>query len=189
MSYISVHNISTLIKEGTFDEVLTKPLNPFLYLSSRHFSTGYFGTMSISLLIMFFCFARIGIALSPIKIFFLLFVVISGGLITSSMMILASIPTFWIIENRFIKNFIFGINDFANYPITIFNKKIQIMVTLLVPFAFINFYPAQYFLGKNDFSIFHPIFQFLSPVVGIIMFFLAYKLWMFRISRYKSTGS
>ena len=31
----------------------------------------------------------------------------------------------------------------------------QIILTLIIPYAFINFYPAQYFLGKQDFIMFN----------------------------------
>lgn len=181
--------LSSLIRDGTFDEVLTKPLNPFLYLASRYFSWGYFGTMCISLSVMVFCFFKLGIVLGIFKILFLIVFIISGGLITSAMMILSSVPAFWIVESRFISHLMSEIKGLTDYPITIFSKALQILVTLMVPYAFINFYPAQYFLGKNDFSIFHPVLQFLSPIVGVTLFFIAYKLWMFGISRYKSTGS
>ncbi len=181
--------LSPLIKDGTFDEVLTKPLNPFIYLASRYFSWGYFGTMTISLCVMVYCFIQLNIIISPVKILLLLIVIIGGGLITAAMMIFASVPAFWIVESRFIASLIFTVKDLTDYPITIFSRGLQILVTLIIPYAFINFYPAQYFLGKNDFSIFHPAFQFLTPVVGVILFYLAYKCWMFGINRYKSTGS
>lgn len=85
---------------------------------------------------------------------------------------------------------LFGsMSNFINYPITIFNKAIQVVLTLILPYAFINFFPAQFLLGKNDFSIFSPIFQFLSPVVAAVLFFLAYKFWNFSINHYESTGS
>lgn len=181
--------LSSLIKDGTFDEVLTKPLNPFLYLASRYFSWGYFGTMTISVFVMVFCFIKLNITLSFLKILFLLFVIIGAGLITAAMMILASVPAFWIVENRFIAELIFGVKRLTEYPITIFGKGLQILATLIIPYAFINFFPAQYFLGKQDFSIFHPAFQFLTPVIGVVLFYIAYKCWMFGINRYKSTGS
>ncbi|HBN85913.1 MAG TPA: ABC transporter permease [Clostridiales bacterium] len=181
--------LSNWIKDGTFDEVLTKPLNPFLYLASRLFSWGYFGTMTIALVVMIYCFVKLNITLSFIKVLFIIPVIIGGGLITGAMMIFASIPAFWIVENNFVANLIFTVKDITDYPITIFSKGLQILVTLIIPYAFVNFFPAQFFLDKNDFSIFHPAFQFLTPVIGVIMFYLAYKLWMFGISHYKSTGS
>ncbi len=48
------------IRDGTFDEVLTKPVNCFVYLSAKHFSIGYFGTFLSSVGIMVFCFLKLG---------------------------------------------------------------------------------------------------------------------------------
>lgn len=49
----------------------------------------------------------------------------------------------------------------------LYDRWIQVMLTYVVPIAFINFYPAQYFLKKDDFLGFNPILVYLSPIVRI----------------------
>jgi ABC-2 type transport system permease protein len=131
--------LSPLIKDGTFDEVLTKPLNPFLYLASRYFSWGYFGTMTVSLFVMVFCFIKLGISFGILKIIFLIIVIISGGLITAAMMILTSVPAFWVVENKFLSRMMSEVKGLTDYPITIFSRALQVLVTLIIPYAFITF--------------------------------------------------
>src|SRR5690606_632539 len=41
--------LSIMIKDGTFDEILTKPLNSFLYLVCREFNSGYLSHLLLSL--------------------------------------------------------------------------------------------------------------------------------------------
>ncbi|RJE86181.1 hypothetical protein D3P07_19060 [Paenibacillus sp. 1011MAR3C5] len=85
--------------------------------------------------------------------------------------------------------FLHDFKDFIRYPVSIYPASIQIVLTLVVPYAFINFYPAQYFLNKQDFLLFHPVFQYLTLAVGAVLFTGAILLWRWGINHYHSTGS
>ena len=77
----------------------------------------------------------------------------------------------------------------TNYPITIFPKAIQFILTFLLPFAFLNFYPASALLGKAIPQGYPAILPFLSPLVGALVFALSVLLWNWGLKHYKSTGS
>jgi ABC-2 type transport system permease protein len=184
------NQLSNMIQTGEFDDVLTKPLNPFLYLISREFNIGYFSHLSLSIFIIVICFAKLGIIVTPIKIVFLIVTITGSTLIQSSAFLFTSVPSFWLIQNNSLpKVFFHQLTDFIRYPISLYNRVIQVFLTLVIPYAFINFYPAQYFLHKEDFLIFHPVFQYLTPLVGLVLFTLAYRFWTYGIKNYKSTGS
>lgn len=78
---------------------------------------------------------------------------------------------------------------FAGYPISIFHKAIQFFMIYVMPFAFVNYFPAQFLLRKNDMSEYPEIFMYLTPAVGIVMYLLAYLFWRFSIRFYKSSGN
>jgi ABC-2 type transport system permease protein len=178
------------IRDGTFDEVLTKPVNSFVFVSAKHFSTGYFGTFLSSVAIMVFCFVKLGIRFTVWKALLLPLAIVSGGAIMAALFLIASIPVFWLVQGDGLRDLLFGdMRMLSEYPISIFGKAVQVILTLVLPYAFISFYPAQFFLAKNDFTIFHPVLQFLSPVVAAILFAAAYAFWNFGIDHYKSTGS
>lgn len=182
--------LSTAIKNGTFDEVLTKPLNSFLYLICREFNSAYYSHLLLSIIIICLCFVKLNIEVSLGNTLSLIIVLLSGALIQAAGFLFTSVPAFWIIETNSIREIIyFQTRNFIRYPISIYNKLVQILLTFLLPYAFINFYPAQFFLKKDDFLMFHPYFQYLSPFVGIILFLLAYRFWVFGTDHYKSTGS
>jgi ABC-2 type transport system permease protein len=183
-------NLSTRIQSGEFDEVLIKPLNPFIYSIYRDFDYGYIGHIALSITVMVICIIKLGIVLTVAKFVFLMAVILGGMAIQSSAFIFTSVPVFWLIQSDSLMHvFLWDLKSFIRYPISIYNKAVQIFLTLIIPYAFINFYPAQYFLGKNDFLMFHPIFQFLTLPIGIIMFYFAYRFWNYGVKRYKSTGS
>ena len=97
---------------------------------------------------------------------------------------------FWIVRHKSMTEFIvWFLREFADYPVSIYLRALQIILTFVLPYAFINFFPAQYFLQKNDFLLFHPLIQYLSPAVGAIMFAIAVVFWKIGLRHYQSTGS
>jgi len=182
--------LPVMIQTGEFDDILTKPLNPFVHLISREFNIAYFTHITLSVLVMTICFINLGIRLNALKLLILLIVILGGALIQGAALLITTVPSFWLIQNNSLKyTFFTNLKSFIQYPISLYNRTIQVLLTLVVPYAFINFYPAQYFLNKNDFLIFHPVFQYLTPVVGIILFILAYRFWITGVNNYKSTGT
>lgn len=182
--------LSTMIKDGTFDEVLTKPLNSFIYLVCREFNNGYITHLVVSLVVMVICINQLNIELTFTNICMLILMLLGGALIQGSTLLIISIPSFWFIENTGLREVLFfNMRRFISYPITIYDKFIQILLTYILPYAFINFFPAQYFLQKNDFSIFSPFLQYATPIIGLVLFIIAYSFWKIGINHYQSTGS
>lgn len=185
------NQLVSMIKTGSFDEVLTKPINSFFYLICREFNSGYLSHLLLSLLVIILSFSKLGISWNFTNVFILVLVLIGGSLIQGAGFIFTSVPSFWFVESGGLKDiFFFQLKGFIRYPITIFNNYVQVFLTFIVPYAFINFYPVQFFLKeKYESVIFHPIFELSTPIVGLICIYLAYRFWMFGINNYKSTGS
>jgi ABC-2 type transport system permease protein len=186
----SFYGLGGMIRSGEFDNVLTKPLNPFLLISFRQFNYGYFSHLSLSGFVIALSWARLEIPVTGTNLLFLLVTLVSGALIQAAMFIFTGVPAFWIVRSEGLAEILmWDVGYFVRYPITVYNSGIQILLTLIVPYAFVSFYPVQFFLAKNDVCMFHPVFRFLSPVVGAAMFAAAYRFWRFGLDRYESTGS
>ena len=79
----------------------------------------------------------------------------------------------------------FKFTDYAKYPASIYNKVFRIVFTFIIPIAFIAYYPSLIFLRPDNV----PILTYLSPVIGIIFFYISYKIWMKGARSYSGTGS
>jgi ABC-2 type transport system permease protein len=66
---------------------------------------------------------------------------------------------------------------------------VRFLLTFFFPLAFINFYPAHYFLNKDTSTLFHPVFVYLTLPVGIVCMVLAVWFWRRAVKHYGSTGS
>ena len=138
---------------------------------------------------MFFCFEKLGITFPLFKFLFLISTILSGALIQGSIQLMTMVPTFWMVKSEAILALKWQAYDFVKYPISIYHKSVQIILTVIIPYAFISFYPLQYLLEKEDYLLFHPVLQFLSPIVGILMAILSYRLWLWGLKHYNSSGS
>jgi len=187
--YTICWDMSEYVRTGTLDEVLTKPTNPFAYLCCNGFEQGYWAHFIVAISIMVMCFGKLGISFTFGKTIWLIVTLLGGSLIQGALNLIASIPAFWTTNNTSLQNIKWGAYEFVRYPINIYNKFVQVFLTLVVPYAFVNFYPAQYFLSKTDYNMFGPAMQYLTPVVGIALASLAYFLWLQGLKHYKSTGS
>jgi ABC-2 type transport system permease protein len=73
-----------------------------------------------------------------------------------------------------------------SYPASIYPAWMQRFFTFVVPFVFLNYYPALYFLDKPDplgFPVYAP---FLAPVVSVIFFAAALRFWQVGVNHYQS---
>ena len=178
------------ILSGDFDKFLLKPVNPlFLYANGR---INLIGAAQIPTGIAFLWISTTTLRLdwTFVDILMLLIVVLGAILIEFSMFLITSSFSFWVLKTQAFHDIMFQLHEqYILYPISIYGKPIQFILTFFIPFAFINFYPAAHFLGKSSDLMFHPYFAFLTPIVGIISFLIAYNLWKLGIRSYQSTGS
>lgn len=178
------------VQSGAFDDSLMVPMPPLLYEVMSNYNTDYIRHIVLATMVFIISLVRLDIDLNLIKILLMFLVLLGGSLIHAGALLILSTPNFWIIRgDKLLDLFYYETIPFIRYPITIYPLVLQGILTFVVPYAFINFFPVQYFLGKSDFSVFHPYFQYLTPLVGGIVFTLGVVLWNKGLKRYQSTGS
>jgi ABC-2 type transport system permease protein len=75
-----------------------------------------------------------------------------------------------------------------HYPITIFGRPFILLVTFVLPFAFMSYYPVLALLGRPQEAI-HPFLPYATPLVACLMVCIALTVWRSGVNRYQSTGS
>lgn len=171
------------IKNGEFDKILLRPVHPLISIigSSKEFTAlGYFALglfLTISMLIQ--------LAI-PITIFLILKILcfsILGAAIIGAINTIFSIASFWTYRSNEVIWSFYRIYTFAQYPLDIYNKFIKILITGILPFAFVAYYPSMNYLGMSSNMI------YLVPIIMIILWFIAIKTWNLALNKYRSTGT
>lgn len=189
--FADLRDFSRMIREGRFDRLMITPRGLLFQLISNNAdimaALGH-GTLGI---VLFICTANsVGIVWNLPTILYYICAIISGILIQGGIFIFFSSLSFFFVETNSLREiFYWNMRRFAGYPISIFNKVFQIIMIYIVPFAFVNYFPAQYLLRKEDMSNYPDIFMYIAPLIGLLIYGLAYIFWRFSVKHYKSTGN
>jgi ABC-2 type transport system permease protein len=185
-----MQRLEGMVQQGGFDSMLTKPIHSFWHLVFRQFNYSFLGHVILAFIIFQVSLSKLDIVWSLYRVILLVIVISGGILIQSGIMILSASVSFWIVRSSSTVNTaIYGLRSFLDYPISIYSRWVQVLLTFIVPYAFVNFYPAGLFLEKDGIHLFHPILQYGTPFVGILLFYLAMKVWSLGVRKYQSTGS
>lgn len=182
--------LSGKIRSGEFDASLTKPLHPFVHEMFTGFNLGYISHFTLSVGVIVFALVRVGFSCTVWNLLRLVVVVLGAALIQAAALIASSVVSFFTVnENPVLDFLLFNMKKFTDYPITVYPRGIQFLLTFILPFAFMNFYPGSLLLGKAAPQGFPAVLPYCTPVVGLICFILSVLLWNWGLNHYKSTGS
>ena len=172
------------VRDGKFDVLLTKPLSPLFQLVASLIQQDGFGYLITGIIIVSKSLHELRIHLGLFDIALMVVFVISGGMILVGINIITATSAFWTVNSHVIMESVASIQDFALYPILIYPKFIGFLLTWIIPYAFASFYPANYFLHKGFYQ-----YAFLSPLIAVVVWVIALRVWDFGLKNYTSTGS
>lgn len=174
-----------LIVRGEFDRLLLRPRNIILQILCSDADFIKLSRLIQSLIVMIIALLNLNIEWSILKLMCLIFMMISAILIFFGIFLLAAAYCFITVQGLEVRNiFTDGGKHMAQYPIGIFRKGFVWFFTFIIPYAFVNYYPLLYFVGKsnNHLYAFSPLIVFLYLIPCFIVFNKG-------IRRYSSIGS
>ena len=173
------------IVKGELDRVLTRPAYNLLQITLENMDpSSLFGSL-VGFAVMVYAWPGLDLTLAwydPL-VFVLLTIgsiMIYAGLYTAltSISLYSDSPTG-------IMPLIWNIQNYGRYPVSIYNGIIRFTLTWVLPFAFVGFYPAAYFLDKANYMK----MALMTPVVGVVFLFIGIFVWNIGIRRYRGAGS
>jgi len=169
------------IREGSFELVLLRPLNPLFFLVASNFDPESFGLIIGGGVLFIFAITHTGIV-SPAAIpqFLLLFA--GGFAVMAGMQMLMAATVFKWVGNSRIPQIFDSIMTFGKYPVTIFPHAVKSIVTWIIPVGMIGFFPASALLGQLEPAA-------LFAVIPCVLFmFLGIWLYHHMIKLYEGVG-
>lgn len=188
--FTGLRDFSRYIHSGKFDRFMLRPrglLFQVITNDSDWFAAIGHGGLGIVLFIISANAA--GIRWNMGTVVYYLFALAGGVLIQGAIFLILASLQFYLIKTNTLKAIFYqNMRKFAGYPISIYHKAIQYIMIYVVPFAFVNYFPAQFLLRKEDMS-YPAVYMYAAPLVGIAMFLAAYGFWRVSVRFYKSTGN
>lgn len=174
-----------VIRKGEFDKYLTRPINTLYHVIVENFCIDAFGELLTCGLLLGYAIPRLDMAFYWYTIPLVVVVVIFATMIYTSLKIMTAAIAFWAKTSGHIMHMLYMTNDFSKYPVTIYNKAVQAVITYVIPFAFTAYFPASYFLsGENGWFCIGG-----TVIAGTVLFALALFIWHRGLNAYESAGS
>jgi ABC-2 type transport system permease protein len=176
--------------EGTFDQFLLRPASPLIQVLGREFQYIELADALIGLTGLSLAYTRLRLDWDGWYWGFFVVAVVSGALIVLGLNLLIACTAFWTGRSRgaaMVVNQFHGLVQW--YPIEIFGRAFRVIVTGLLPVAFLNYYPALFLLGKLDETTAGWWLAYMSPVVALVLLGIVARVWRLALIQYTSSGS
>ncbi len=183
-------DISSLIRTGQFDRVLTRPVPPFVQIMASQFPLKRLGRIAQGVFALALAQRWLGLDWTPGRALVLLSAILSTAVVFVGIFVIGAALCFWTVERTEAQNvFTYGGTELASYPVHIYNPWLRGVFLYVVPLALTTYYPALYLLRKPDPLGLPGWLQLTSPLVALAFFAAGLLAWRAGLNHYQSTGS
>ena len=180
----NAQKIVEMIRTGTMDFVLTKPVNSQFIATLRHHKIFSGVDLLMGIVIILVAFGRMGYAPSGVSLLQFALMLAAALLILYSLWVIMATISFWFVK---VANLTEGFNaiwDTGRFPVSTFEGVLRIALTFVLPIAFITTFPAQAVLGKLDGVTMIP-----AVCIGVGLFGFSAWFWRYAVRSYSSASS
>ena len=185
----TVYFLEQQVISGDLDRLFIRPIGIIPQLICQGFGYTFLGQILVSSL---FLVNALRIEVPTWTVFEFVYLgtaVIGAVLLQSTGVLLTGSLSFWFYKSTsFGKLLYYDLRQFINYPLSIYPRFLQVVLTFVLPWAFINYYPSL-FLTKHPYLISNYVLCLIAPLIGFITFYLSIRLFYRGVRRYISTGS
>lgn len=175
-----------LVNMGDLDRILLRPASPILQILTFDLGAHGIGNMLTGVILIVMALGQTHITWTADKILFVPVFLVSAAAIRAAISFAANCSAFWLTSyyNAF-PLMVYQVADFAKYPTTLYTRLIQVLITVLLPYAFISYIPAVYIFDKEPWGA----WAWLTPLVALWCIYVARSVFYLGLRRYDSPGN
>ena len=178
-----------MIRDGTFDQILVRPLPSLLQVVTMDFAPRRIGKVIQGVVVLVLALVLLDVDWTVARALAIPLAIAAGAIIYASVWVALATIAFWIVDAIEVVNaFTYGGSFLSQYPIGIFARWLQGLVVFVVPLAFVAYFPALYVLGKDDALGLPQALSFASPLVAVLAALVAGAVWRNAVRHYRSAG-
>jgi len=172
------------VRDGTFDFVLTKPVNAQFIASLRNIVVWRLSDVVIGLGLIAYALAQMHIVPTVGQVALFALMLLAATAIVYSLWLMMVSLAFWFVKLDNFTELFYGFYEAGRYPVTIYRGFARALLTFVVPIAFVTTFPASALLGRID----QPM-TLLGLAFAIGLFILSNRFWTFAVGHYSSASS
>jgi ABC-2 type transport system permease protein len=179
--------LSFAIHEGSLDQILVRPLSPALQVVAQLFDMRGVGSLLVGVATLVTSSHKLGISWDLKRIGFLTATLASSTTLLLGLWFASQSITFWTVRPESpLMGLLFSLAGFGGLPLQVYDRPLRFVLTWVIPFAAISYYPAVWLLDKRV----EP--RWLSagaPLGGPIVALVASGIWRRGLHRYQGRVS
>ena len=170
---------------GELDRVLTRPVNPLLQVQLELLRPQALNGLALGAVVMAVASARLGLDWSFTSVLAVAAGAVGAWLVFGGVYVAVASLSFWTQDRGlgFFPLAYMAIN-FGRYPITIYPAAVRFLLTFVLPYGFVAFYPAAGLLRGE-----YRLAGWLTLPVGLLTFGLGLLAWRRGLAKYEGAGS
>ena len=158
----SAWEMDRLVRQGELDRVLLRPINTLALLVMRRIDDDGLGDITAGILLLGYASMKLGIAWSFQNLFATFAFAMGSAFVLFSVNVAMAAVAFWVTSVRSLMDVFWSLSRFTEYPLNIYNTAVVWVLTFILPFGFISFYPSQFFFGNAQWLP----YAYATPFVG-----------------------
>lgn len=184
-----VTNFSALIGKGELDTLLIRPRGVLFQVLCSQADPRRFGAILVGAFALCMGCTLSHVTLDFTKCLLLLWSIIGGSALVLGLFLIEATLCFFSVKSIEMVNVLtYGGRSTCQYPIDIYPRWLQLLFSVVAPFALTTHVPAAYILGKPLWNT-GLMAAFIAPLTGFVFLFVMICVFYLGLKHYRSTGS
>jgi ABC-2 type transport system permease protein len=183
-------SLDRMIREGSFDRLLIRPLSPFFQVIASTLRTQRFGRLLEGIFVLSLGILGVAPGWSLSQWVLLLSALLGGICLFGGIMIAAASLTFVApgVDPGVAGMFGYATAHLSRYPLSIFDERIRGLFTYVVPVGLTQYLPVSTLLNQGTADSLALPITVVAPLSGGIFLLIAGLFWRWAIQHYQSAG-
>jgi len=178
--------LGQLVNRGELDVLLVRPISPAVQVMTQLASVSGFGSLLLGGAILHWSIRMLGLDWSVWQWGFVALTIGSSTVLIGAIIFATNCTVFW--NDSPNTSFAFLVQqtlEFVKFPLTLYGQVAQFVLTWVVPFAFVSYFPSLVLLERRDGSWW---LGYGTPVAASVVVLGAALIWWRALRRYQSVG-
>ena len=174
------------VVNGQFDQYMLRPMDLFLQVIFEKLQPDALGELLVGTILIVLSLGKGIVIVDGMHILMFVVSVFAGAIIYTSIKLLFASLAFWMKVSGPVLYTAYQLADFAKYPSEIYQTGVRFIITWIIPFAFVAYLPASYFLnpGVSAWSTIG-----VECILAVVFFAIAYGVFLLGSRKYESAGN
>lgn len=174
-----------MVVDGDFDRYMLRPMNVFFQVICEKLQPDALGELLVGTILVILSLSKGIVIVDAAHVIWFVISIAAGAVIYTSVKLFFASIAFWVKQSGPFLQVAYDMANFAKYPTEIYAKVIRFIITWIIPFAFVAYLPASYFLmEKSPWTTIG-----IECVIALLFWIISYSFFQYGISKYESAGN